>query len=245
MFFLKKNKQQVADVRDIDMTNIPAHVAFVMDGNGRWAKAKRLPVSVGHSKGVERVEDTIEMGIELGIKYMSFYAFSTENWKRDKEEIDHLFGLIHTFYKKKFPKLLNQNICLKFIGTRKNLPEDLIRVIKNMENESADNTAMTVNIAFNYGGRLELVEACNQLIAEGKTEITEEDIANNLYTKGQPDVDLMIRTSGEKRISNFLIWQLSYAEFLFPEVYWPDFNKDEFKNNILEYQNRNRRFGGR
>lgn len=244
MFFFKK-KQQVQDVAKIDLANIPTHVAFIMDGNGRWAKSRRLPVSVGHTKGVERVEDTIEMGKELGIKYMSFYAFSTENWKRDKDEIDHLFGLIHTFYKMKFPKLLKENICLKFIGTRKDIPEDLIEKIEKMELESANNNAMTVNIAFNYGGRLELVEACNQLIAQGKKEISEDDIAANLYTKNQPDVDLMIRTSGEKRISNFLIWQLSYAEFLFPEIYWPDFTKEELKKNIIEYQNRDRRFGGR
>ncbi len=238
-FFRKKT------IAKLDIDNIPAHIAFIMDGNGRWAKKRKMPVSLGHTKGVERVEDMIEEGIELGVKHMSFYAFSTENWKRDKEEIDHLFGLIHTFYKKKFPKLMKQNIVLKFIGSRAGLPTDLIEVIEIMETESKDNQAMIVNIAFNYGGRLEIAEAVNKLIAEGKTEINEEDIEESLYTAGQPDVDLVIRTSGEMRISNFLIWQISYAEFSFPTAYWPDFTKDELKKCISEYQNRNRRFGGR
>ncbi len=240
-FFKKKKEHNYV----LDLENIPSHVAFIMDGNGRWAKKRKLPVSVGHTKGVDRVEDMIEAGIDLGIKHMSFYAFSTENWKRDKEEIDHLFGLIHTFYKKKFPKIMKQNICLKFIGSRENVPQDLIEVISIMEHESAKNQAMVVNIAFNYGGRLEIVETVNKLIANGHHKISEADINNNLYTKGQPDVDLVIRTSGEMRISNFLIWQLSYSEFSFPEILWPDFSKNELKKCIADFQNRNRRFGGR
>ncbi len=243
MFGFKKKKS--IEQYELDKNNIPAHIAFIMDGNGRWAKAKKLPISVGHSKGVDRVEDMIELGIELGVKYMSFYAFSTENWKRDKEEIDHLFGLIHSFYKKKFPKILKQNIALKFIGTRQGLPEDLKDVINKMEHESANNQVMTVNIAFNYGGRLEIVEAVNSLIDSGVSNITEENLNNALYTKNQPDVDLLIRTSGEMRISNFMNWQISYAEFLFPKTLWPDFSKNELENCLIDFQNRNRRFGGR
>ncbi len=243
MFNFKKKKvrQQI----ELDKNNIPTHIAFIMDGNGRWAKAKKLPISVGHSKGVDRVEDMIECGIELGVKNMSFYAFSTENWKRDKEEVDHLFGLIHTFYKKKFPKILKQEIALKFIGTRVGLPEDLIAVIDKMQEQSAQNKVMTVNIAFNYGGRLEIVEAANSLLKAGVLEITEENLADALYTSNQPDVDLLIRTSGEMRISNFMNWQISYAEFLFPKTLWPDFNKLEFEACLIDFQNRNRRFGGR
>lgn len=240
-WFKKKAKEQY----ELDKNNIPTHIAFIMDGNGRWSKARKLPVSVGHSKGVDRVEDMIEMGIDLGVKNMSFYAFSTENWKRDKEEIDHLFGLIHSFYKKKFPKILKQEIALKFIGTRKGLPEDLKAVIDTMEQQSANNKVMTVNIAFNYGGRLEIVEAVNSLIKSGVSEVTEESLNDALYTKNQPDVDLMIRTSGEMRISNFMNWQISYAEFLFPVTLWPDFSKKELESCLIDYQNRDRRFGGR
>ncbi len=238
-FFKKK------EVNHLDMTNIPEHIAFIMDGNGRWAKKRKLPVSMGHNKGVERVEDMIEAGINFGVKYMSFYAFSTENWKRDKEEVDHLFGLIHTFHEKKFPKLMKQGICLKFIGSRKNLPVDLLAAINTMESESSNNQNMIVNIAFNYGGRLEIVETVNNLIEEGNSEVSEELINDNLYTAGQPDVDLVIRTSGEMRISNFLIWQLSYSEFSFPTTLWPDYGKKEFTKSLIDYQKRNRRFGGR
>ncbi len=238
-FFKKK------EVNHLDMNNIPEHIAFIMDGNGRWAKKRKLPVSMGHNKGVERVEDMIEAGIDFGVKYMSFYAFSTENWKRDKEEVDHLFGMIHTFHEKKFPKLMKQGICLKFIGSRKNLPVDLLVAINTMESESSNNQNMIVNIAFNYGGRLEIVETINHLIEEGVNEVSEELINDNLYTAGQPDVDLVIRTSGEMRISNFLIWQLSYAEFSFPTTLWPDYGKKEFTKSLIDYQKRNRRFGGR
>lgn len=243
MFFFKKKKHELN--YELDLNNIPKHMAFIMDGNGRWAKQRKYPVSMGHSKGADRVEDTIRFGKKIGVECMSFYAFSTENWKRDDEEIAHIFGLIHKFYKTKFQTLNKEGIKLKFIGTRQRIPADLLEVINKMETISADNTEMTVNIAFNYGGRLEITETVNKLIAEGKTELTEADINDNLYTAGQGDVDLMIRTSGEQRLSNFLLWQLAYAEFVFTDTYWPDFDEHEFENCLLTYQNRNRRFGGR
>ena len=227
------------------MNNIPVHVAIIMDGNGRWAKSKGLPVSIGHSNGAERIEDALKFGKKVGIKYITFYAFSTENWKRDKEEVDHIVKLLFKFYESKVNSLIENDIKFKFVGSKVNLPKNILDLFEKLEKETSHCNSITLNLAFNYGGRLEIVEACNDLIKEGKKEITEVDIQNNLYTSDQPDVDLMIRTSGEQRLSNFLIWQNSYSEFVFVDCFWPDFKEDQFNEAVLEYQNRSRRFGGR
>ncbi len=241
MFF----KKQKAIETELDYTNIPKNIAFIMDGNGRFAKSRKMPVSYGHTKGVEIVESCIEVGRELGVEVMSFYAFSTENWKRSEEEINHLFKLLFKFYESKFKKMVKNEVRFNFIGTKENLPKELEELFLKMEAESAHCDKMICNLAFNYGGRQEIVDAANSAIADNQAKLTIESFENYLYTNGQPEVDLLIRTSGEYRISNFLLWQLAYAEFVFPECYWPEFDKDKLKDAILVYQNRNRRFGGR
>jgi undecaprenyl diphosphate synthase len=243
MFFFRKKKD--LHLTELDMNNIPVHVALIMDGNGRWAKNRHLPISLGHNEGVNRVEDCIEYGKKVGIKYLSFYAFSTENWKRDKDEVDHLISLLFKFYEKKMQKMIDNDVCIRIIGSKDNLPQELVELFDKMEAKTKHCKSIYMNLAFNYGGRLELIDAVNQARKDGHEEITEELIENYLYTHGQPDVDLMIRTSGEMRISNFMIWQNSYSEFVFRDCYWPDFNDNEFSLALLEYQNRSRRFGGR
>lgn len=230
---------------DLNLDNIPSHVAIIMDGNGRWAKKRFLPVSMGHSKGVKRVEELVETASQLGVKFLTVYAFSTENWKREKTEVDHLIKLLFQFYESKFKKMMANNVIFKVIGSRVGLSQDILDLFKKMELESCNNTGMTFNLAFNYGGRLELVDAFKQMQLDGISDITEDIIGEYLYTKGHPDVDLMIRTSGEKRLSNFLIWQNSYSEFVFVDEYWPDFKKANFLKCVKEYQDRQRRFGAR
>lgn len=226
---------------------IPKHVALIMDGNGRWAKKKRLPVSLGHNQGAKRLNDVLEVAQDCGIKHVTLYAFSTENWKRDSEEISHLFSIIKKFYSKEFRKLIKNEIKIKFIGESDNIPEDILKLFREMEQKSKDFDLLTLNIAFNYGSQSEIVTAVNKFIksSNDKEEITSQDIEKNLYTYNQPPVDLLIRTSGEQRISNFLLWQIAYAELIFTDVLWPDFKKDEFYNVLEEYSLRDRRFGGR
>ncbi len=204
-----------------------------------------MPVSFGHSKGVDMVESCIELGRELNVEVMSFYAFSTENWKRDDSEINHLFKLLFKFYESKFQKMVKEDVKFKFIGTKENLPKDIDELFQKMEKESSHCSSLICNLAFNYGSRLEIVEAANKGIEDGVTQFTVETFSKYLYTSGQKEIDLLIRTSGEQRLSNFLLWQLAYSEFVFTDCYWPNFTKNELKKAILEYQNRNRRFGGR
>lgn len=224
---------------------IPKHVAIIMDGNGRWAKKRLMPVSFGHSQGAKRLQDVLEVGQEYGINTITLYAFSTENWKRSEEEINHILGLIDNFYEKEMHKLIENEIKILFIGSDENIPQETLIKIKDMEKQTANFKELTLNIAFNYGAKEELIHAVNEALKENKKQITEEDINNNLYTKGQPDVDLLIRTSGEERISNFLLWQCAYAEFIFEKKLWPDFNKKVFIKCLEEFSSRNRRFGGR
>lgn len=221
------------------------HVAIIMDGNGRWAKKKLRPVSFGHSKGVKVMNESLTWAHELGVKHITFYAFSTENWRRDKDEVDHLMKLIHKYYKENFNEAKENNVRFKFIGSRVNLPQDLIDIFDKMEDETKDKDGLYANFAFNYGSRLEIVEAVNKGISEGVTTFDEETLNSYLYTSGQPDVDLLIRTSGEQRISNFLLWQIAYSELVFLDVLWPDFSYVAFKEAIDIYNKRNRRFGGR
>lgn len=243
MFFKRKEKK--SDIA-LDFNSIPQNVAIIMDGNGRWAKKRSMPVSYGHSQGVKRVEDVVKVAIECGIKTISLYAFSTENWKRSSDEVDHLLGLIFKFYDAKAKELYKNGVKLQFPGRKDNVPKNVIELFEKMETESKDFDVLTLNICFNYGSRQEITDSVNNFISTNPGEmITPEVIQSNLYKGLQEDVDLLIRTSGEMRLSNFLLWQLSYSEFVFADELWPDFDQTSFKKCLEIYSSRNRRFGGR
>ena len=239
--------QPVSDLPNREL--MPAHIGIIMDGNGRWAKRQGLPRSIGHKKGAETFEQTVRACQEFGIRYLTVYAFSTENWKRPKDEVGSIMDLLRD-YLKRSEAYKNENVQMRFLGDRTPLDDDLRDMINRVEQESASNDGMTVNIALNYGGRDELVHAARVLacqIEEGtlsSADITEENLSAALYTAGQPDPDLIIRPSGEKRISNFLVWQSAYSEFVFMDVLWPDFSKEDLRKALWEYARRDRRFGG-
>ena len=229
----------------------PEHIAIIMDGNRRWARQKDLAVKEGHKKGAETLEKIAKYCNKIGIKYLTVYAFSTENWKRSKEEVGALMILLQN-YLNEFAKRANtDNIKIKVLGDVSPLEKGLQKSIENAIEKTKGNTGLTLNIAFNYGGRDEITRAVKEIAMMYKNneisieDINEELISNNLYTKGQPDPDLLIRTSGEIRTSNFLPWQLAYTEFCFVEKYWPDFSENDLLDTIHVYQNRNRKFGGK
>lgn len=224
----------------------PSHIAIIMDGNGRWGLKKYNDRNKGHYHGLLNINKVIEHCIKIKIKYLTLYTFSTENWNRPKKEIDYLFFLFKYFYKKNFNKLNKNNIKIKFIGDLKNIPKDLKIIIKKIEDKTKNNDAITVIFAFNYGAKSELVNAFKNII-KNKTkvnEINEELINNYLYTNNIPDPDILIRTGGEKRLSNFLLWQLSYAELFFINKNWPDFNFFDLKKVINTFKVTKRKFGG-
>ena len=224
----------------------PSHIAIIMDGNGRWGLKKYNDRNKGHYYGLLNINKVIEHCIKIKIKYLTLYTFSTENWNRPKKEIDYLFFLFKYFYKKNFNKLNKNNIKIKFIGDLKNIPKDLKIIIKKIEDKTKNNDAITVIFAFNYGAKSELVNAFKNII-KNKTkvnEINEELINNYLYTNNIPDPDVLIRTGGEKRLSNFLLWQLSYAELFFINKNWPDFNFFDLKKIIKAFGVTKRKFGG-
>jgi len=224
----------------------PSHIAIIMDGNGRWGLKKYNDRNKGHYYGLLNINKVIKHCIKIKIKYLTLYTFSTENWNRPKKEIDYLFFLFKYFYKKNFNKLIKNNIKIKFIGDLKNIPKDLKIIIKKIEEKTQNNDAITVIFAFNYGAKLELVNAFKNII-KSKTkinEINDELINNNLYTNNIPDPDILIRTGGEKRLSNFLLWQLSYAELFFINKNWPDFNFFDLKKVIKAFGVTKRKFGG-
>lgn len=230
--------------------DIPKHIALIMDGNRRWANKKNMPAEYGHKKGAETLKNIVISANELGIKYLTVYAFSTENWKRSKEEIRYLMLILKESLKKISKKANNINI--RIIGQIEELETDLQNIILDVTEKTKDNTGLILNIAFNYGGRREIIEAVKNIhrdINNGKikeSDINEELFSNYLYTKGIPDPDLVIRTSGEFRTSNFLPWQITYSELYFPNMDWPDFTKEELEKAIVEvYQKRDRRFGGK
>ena len=235
-------------VSDIDYTNIPRHIAIIMDGNGRWAKKRGLSRSMGHREGSRTLKKIVEACYELGVKYLTVYAFSTENWSRPKEEVDQLLDLLLEYLRNAEQELKGKNVRIKVIGDRKRLPESIRSEIERVEKNTDHISGLDFIIALNYGGRQEIVEAVSNLahdISEGKrVEIDEKAITQRLYTRDFPDPDLLIRTSGEMRISNFLIWQCSYSEFFFCDVLWPDFKESHLREAILSYQGRQRRFGG-
>jgi len=221
---------------------LPSHIAIIMDGNGRWGLKKYKDRNKGHYYGLQNINKVIENCIKLKIKYLTLYTFSTENWNRPKKEIDYLFFLFKLFYKKNFEKINNNNVRVKFIGDLKYIPKDLKIIIKKIQKKTKKNTAITVVIAFNYGAKSELINTFKKI--NKNKNITEELISNNLYTKNIPDPDFLIRTGGEKRLSNFLLWQLSYAELFFIDKNWPDFNYFDLKRIINAFSVIKRKFGG-
>ena len=222
----------------------PRHVAIIMDGNGRWAAKRHLPRSAGHREGAKAVKRVIEAAPALGIKYLTLYAFSTENWSRPQEEIDTLMDLLEKTIDEYHSSAKKQNLRLLVSGAREPLPPHLLAKIDQLVKSTANHTGLTVNLALNYGSRQEIVHAVNELIHQGHSQITLQDISAHLYQPDLPDPDLIIRTSGEERLSNFLLWQAAYSEFYFTPVLWPDFDENELHKAVLQYQQRTRRFGG-
>ncbi|CAB1243796.1 isoprenyl transferase [Clostridium sp. MT-14] len=245
----REKKYKNEDI-SIDLNNIPKHIAIIMDGNGRWAKERNLPRVIGHKAGVETIREIVKECSILKVKYLTLYAFSTENWKRPKDEVSALMNILAEYLKKEFKELDDNNVIINYIGDISRLPnicqKELVACHKNTE----DNTGLTLNLALNYGGRDEITRAFKLIYEDIKSKkINEEDInenmiANYMYTKGMPDPDLIIRPSGEQRLSNFLLWQCAYSEFWYSNIKWPDFRKEHLYKAIFDYQNRDRRFGG-
>ncbi|MCI5721903.1 MAG: isoprenyl transferase [Firmicutes bacterium] len=240
----------------LDMNRIPASIAIIMDGNGRWAKKRFLPRVAGHNAGMLAMKEIIKTSSTLGVKHLTVYAFSTENWKRSDEEVSGIFKLLVKYVDSELEELNANNVRVRILGDYSVIPEEARNRIEKSLAATASNTGLQFNIALNYGSRAEIVRAVNRInedIREGvlgeDTEITEELLSRYLYTGDEngniPDPDLIIRTSGEERLSNFLLWQSAYSEFVFTDVLWPDFTPEEFKKTIEVYQNRDRRFGGR
>ncbi|MDP3448380.1 MAG: isoprenyl transferase [Eubacteriales bacterium] len=232
----------------LDRDALPKHIAIIMDGNGRWAKKRRLSRSAGHRAGVDRLRGIIRMSSDLEIASLTLYAFSTENWKRPSDEVSTLMALLIEYFTKEIDELFSNNVRIRIIGAYQDFASPVRSVIERAMKRTENNTGLNLNIALNYGSRAEILRAANlamrQAVAEGKSEITAEMLEGNFYTAGQPEVDLVIRTSGEHRISNFLLYQISYAELLFPEEFWPDFSDEAYLSALRVYQSRSRRFGG-
>ena len=241
------------DCDKIDMLNkesLPTHIAIIMDGNGRWAQKKGLPRTFGHRKGMETLERTVEAAISLGIKYLTVYAFSTENWKRPSEEVGMLMNLLIEFVDKKIAVLDRQGVRIRHIGIKENISAKVYEKIRYAEEKTAHNNRLVLNIAFNYGSRQEITAAVQKIAEKVQSgelmvaDITPETVSGELMTKGEPDPDLLIRTGGEMRISNYLLWQIAYSEIYVTDIFWPDFTQDDLIKALLAYQKRDRRFGG-
>ena len=233
--------------KETEQGKSPRHIAIVMDGNGRWAKARHLPRMAGHRAGTENIRRVIYACMEFNVKYLTIYAFSTENWKRPKDEVDGLLQLLGEMLDREVEQLHKDGVCIHHIGRLEHLSDVLQKKIADAVELTKNNTKLFLNIAWNYGGRDEIVYACQNLLRDGiaPEAVTEELFSQYLYTKGTPDPDLMIRTSGEFRTSNFLIWQSAYAEWYISDVYWPDFDKESLKQAIESFTKRERRYGGR
>ena len=229
---------------------IPAHVGVIMDGNGRWAQARGKPRTEGHVAGVKALRGLVESCINFGVEYLTVFSFSSENWTRPKDEISFIFGLLRRFVASDLEKLHRNNVRVRIIGSREGLDDSLKRLIAEVESTTAQNTGLKLQVAFNYGGKAEITEAVRLIaaqVADGRIkpqDITEGMIGRFLYTSGLPDPDIIIRTSGEQRVSNFLLWQSAYAELVFVEENWPDFNEAAFRKVLEDYSGRDRRFGG-
>ena len=230
---------------------LPRHVAIIMDGNGRWAKQHKLQVALGHRRGVETLRAIIRESSDIGIQSLSLYAFSTENWRRSPEEVAALMGLLLEYFTSEIPELNEKNVRIRILGDKDGMPDKQRAALFNAEELTKNNTGLNLNIAINYGGRAELVRAARALAEKAvrgeirPEDITEAALGDELYTHGQPDVDLLIRTSGEMRLSNFLLYQCAYAEFEFPTVLWPDFDLAAYHEALDAFRHRDRRFGGR
>lgn len=237
-------------INEIDLSRLPQHVAIIMDGNGRWAQKRGLPRSVGHRAGVESLRTAVKVCTNIGIKYLTVYAFSTENWKRPKEEVDTLMNLLVEYLEKEVAELNQQGVQIRAYGDLAGLPLAAQQALTRSINLTAKNNKLVLGLCLNYGGRAEIVQAVNQIAAEVKAgkidpgSIDEEMIEKFLYTRDIPDPDLLIRPAGELRISNYLLWQLAYTEFWLTDVLWPDFREEHFLQAIVDYQKRERRFGG-
>ncbi|AZV56302.1 isoprenyl transferase [Clostridium sp. AWRP] len=250
--FFNLNKNEDKDDRQlhIDLNNVPKHIAIIMDGNGRWAKERNLPRSMGHKAGVEAVRDIVKECSKLNIKYLTLYVFSTENWKRPKDEVSVLMKLLVQYLKKELNELNENNVIINYIGDISKLPVPCQEQLIISHKETKTNTGLVLNLAVNYGGRNEIVRAFKLMYEDIKSkkikegDINEDTISKYLYTRGMPDPDIIIRPSGEQRLSNFLLWQCAYSEFWTSNVKWPDFKKEHLYKAISDYQNRDRRFGG-
>ena len=236
---------------DIELDKVPAHVGIVMDGNGRWAKQRGLPRTAGHAAGEEAMFDTVKGGVEVGLGWLTMFAFSTENWNRPKAEVRYLMGFNRGLLRRRRDELHDLNVRVRFLGRRDwKVPRSVLREMDVAEELTHANTGMTLTIAFNYGGRVEIVDAVKRILADHDAgrlkgeKITPESIGRRLYHPDMPDPDLIIRTSGEERISNFLLWQAAYSELYFTPALWPDFNREYLYEAIRDYQKRSRRFGG-
>ena len=238
-------------MEEIDLENLPKHIAIIMDGNRRWAKARGLTTKDGHKAGSKNLDNIATFCNEIGIKYLTVYAFSTENWKRTQEEVSALMFILKANLDSMLRKLDLKNTKIRVIGEKENIPPDIQKKIDKLVEKTKNNTGLVLNIAFNYGGRAELVHSTKVIAEKVKSgeidieDINEKLISDSIYTAGQPDPDLMIRTSHELRTSNFLPWQLTYSEFYFPDKHWPEFDREDLIEAIKIYQKRNRRFGGR
>ncbi len=219
------------------------HIAIIMDGNRRWAKERNLPSAFGHKKGVDALKAAMRACDDFGVKYLTVYAFSTENWNRKPEEVSFLMDLLAQTLKNELKEMNENNVVISFIGDTTKLSPKLQEILQNSVDTTKNNTGVNLQIAFNYGARDEIVHAVKEIIASGEKEITEETISKHLYTKNIPDPDLLIRTGGEMRVSNYLLWQIAYSEFIVMDKFWPEFDKDALAECILEYNKRNRRFG--
>jgi len=249
--FLKPGSKDWALANIIDPNRLPVHIAIIMDGNGRWAKKRNLPRAAGHRAGIEAVRTVVETSSRLGIQALTLYAFSVENWKRPRAEVDMLWRLLRLYLRRELPEIQRNGIRFTCMGRLDGLPPQVHEELRNAINATAHNRGMRLNVAINYSGRAELVDALNTIVEDARLDgrlrelrVDEEAIASRLYTADLPDPDLLIRTSGEMRISNFLLWQIAYAELYVTDTLWPDFRQADLLYAILDYQKRDRRFGG-
>lgn len=237
-------------ISQIDFASLPRHIAVIMDGNGRWARQRRLPRIAGHRAGAQAVHETVKICTQVGLKALTLYAFSTENWKRPRREINTLMALLREYTRKELEEIHRQNIRLRILGRYEQLPQEVQRDLEYALCRTAHNTGMVLSVALNYSARAELVDAFNSILQEARAKglpdmaVTEQTIADHLYTRDLPDPDLLIRTSGEMRVSNFLLWQIAYAEIWVTDTYWPDFTRRHLLQAILDFQKRERRYGG-
>lgn len=245
--FIKPGSDEEKIIDKIDFNRLPVHIAVIMDGNGRWAQMRNLPRMEGHRAGSKSVQEAVETAARVGIKYLTLFAFSNENWKRPKREVNTLWKVLEDFLKKHDKDLQENQLKLKVIGRKERIPPSVVKELGRVEELTENYDRMTVVLALNYGGRTEIVDACRSILNEkniSPEELDEGKFSRYLYTGGIPDPDLLIRTSGEMRVSNFLLWQIAYSEIWITDVYWPDFNRLHMLRAILDYQKRERRFGG-